>query len=147
MTGDALRDVAGIQLFRGRDQRQRPEHAARGKRRISHVASAGIANSLPEGFTQQSDDRISRSGWRTDYKLAPNEIALVLGTAIQYDVAEVVDPLVHVVARIDKKALEARSRRSNLKYAVTGLEFLADALPAPTSSSGFGWKIAADISQ
>lgn len=40
-----------------------------------------------------------------DYKLTPNEIALVLGTAIQYDVAEVVDPLVHVVARIDKKAL------------------------------------------
>ena len=40
-----------------------------------------------------------------DYKLTPNEIALVLGTEIQYDIAEVVDPLVHVVARIDKKVL------------------------------------------
>ena len=67
-----------------------------------HMAS-GIANSLPEAL-QQATTNLSQ--WlAADYKLTPNEIALVLGTAIQYDVAEVVDPLVHVVARIDKKAL------------------------------------------
>jgi len=40
-----------------------------------------------------------------DYKLEPNEAAIVLGTAMQYNVAEVVDPLVHVVAKIRKDAL------------------------------------------
>ena len=65
--------------------------------------ASGIANSLPEAL-QQATTNLSQ--WlAADYKLAPNEIALVLGTAIHYDIAEVVDPLVHVVARIDKKAL------------------------------------------
>jgi hypothetical protein len=40
-----------------------------------------------------------------DYKLTPNEAAVVLGTAMQYDIAEVVDPLVHVVAKIRKDVL------------------------------------------
>jgi acetamidase/formamidase len=40
-----------------------------------------------------------------DYKLEPNEAAIVLGTAMRYDVAEVVDPLVHVVAKVRKDAL------------------------------------------
>ena len=40
-----------------------------------------------------------------DYKLEPNEAAIVLGTAIQYNIAEVVDPLVHVVAKISKETL------------------------------------------
>jgi amidase len=40
-----------------------------------------------------------------DYKLEPNEIAIVLGTAMRYDIAEVVDPFVHVVAKVRKDAL------------------------------------------
>jgi acetamidase/formamidase len=49
-------------------------------------------------------------GWlQREYKLEPNEAAVVLGTAIQYHVAEVVDPLVHVVAKLPKKALEPLS--------------------------------------
>jgi acetamidase/formamidase len=69
--------------------------------------ASGIANSLPEAL-QQATTNLSQ--WlAADYKLTPNEIALVLGTAIQYDVAEVVDPLVHVVARIDKNALASLS--------------------------------------
>jgi hypothetical protein len=38
-------------------------------------------------------------------KLEPNEAAIVLGTAVQYNIAELVDPLVHVVAKIRKSAL------------------------------------------
>jgi hypothetical protein len=58
---------------------------------------------------QQATTNLSQ--WLSaDYKLTPNEIALVLGTAIHYDVAEVVDPLVHVVARIEKKALATLGR-------------------------------------
>lgn len=65
--------------------------------------ASGIANSLPEAL-QQATANLSQ--WlAADYKLTANEIALVLGTAIQYDVAEVVDPLVHVVARINKNSL------------------------------------------
>jgi amidase len=65
--------------------------------------ASGIANGLPEAL-QQATTNLSR--WLADdYKLTPNEVAIVLGTAIQYQIAEVVDPLVHVVAKIDKKAL------------------------------------------
>ena len=71
--------------------------------------ASGIANSLSDAL-QQATTNLSQ--WlAADYKLTPNEIALVLGTAIQYDVAEVVDPLVHVVARIDKKRLEGLERK------------------------------------
>lgn len=65
--------------------------------------ASGIANSLPEAL-QQATTNLAR--WLTDdYKLTANEVAIVLGTAMQYQIAEVVDPLVHVVAKIDKKAL------------------------------------------
>ena len=65
--------------------------------------ASGIANSLNDAL-QQATTNLSR--WLADdYKLTPNEVAIVLGTAIQYQIAEVVDPLVHVVAKIDKKAL------------------------------------------
>ncbi len=56
--------------------------------------SMGIANSLPEAMqtaTTQLVNRIQR-----DYKLGPNEAAIVLGTTIRYDIAELVDPLVRV---------------------------------------------------
>lgn len=39
---------------------------------------------------------------QTEYKLQPNEAAVVLGTAMRYDIAEVVDPLVHIVAKVRK---------------------------------------------
>lgn len=65
--------------------------------------ASGIANGLQEAL-QQATTNLAR--WLADdYQLTPNEVAVVLGTAIQYQIAEVVDPLVHVVAKIDKKAL------------------------------------------
>jgi hypothetical protein len=45
-------------------------------------------------------------GWlQREYKLEPNEAAVVLGTAIQYHVAEVV----HVMAKLPKKTVESLS--------------------------------------
>ena len=38
-------------------------------------------------------------------KLEPNEIAMVMGTSVQYQIAELADPESHVVARIRKDAL------------------------------------------
>jgi hypothetical protein len=45
-----------------------------------------------------------------DYKLNPAEVSSVLGTAMVYDVAEVVDPQVHVVAKVAKTRLAGLKR-------------------------------------
>ena len=46
------------------------------------------------------------SRWLEDeYKLNPGEIAMVLGSSTRYDIAEVVDPQVHVVAKLSKSVL------------------------------------------
>ena len=40
-----------------------------------------------------------------DYKLSSSEVAVVLGTSIRYDIAEIVDPHLNVVAKIRKSVL------------------------------------------
>ncbi|MBV9679143.1 MAG: acetamidase, partial [Acidobacteriaceae bacterium] len=40
-----------------------------------------------------------------DYKLSPNESNIILGTSIRYEIAEVVDPQVHIVAKVSKAIL------------------------------------------
>jgi amidase len=47
----------------------------------------------------------------TTYGLNANEVSSVLGTSIVYDIAEVVDPQPHVVAKVPKSVL------ANLKKA------------------------------
>jgi acetamidase/formamidase len=66
--------------------------------------ASGIANSLQEAVAAATTNLAQ---WLTDdYKLNANEVALVLGTSVKYDIAELVDPLVHVVAKIEKSVLE-----------------------------------------
>jgi amidase len=68
-----------------------------------YLMALGIANSLPEAV-QSATTGLAR--WlQNDWKLEPNEAAVVLGTSMQYNVAELVDPQVHVVAKISKSAL------------------------------------------
>lgn len=101
LTGDALETSmefsVTVELIKNKNVTQpRAENA-------QFRMASGIANSVQEAL-QQATTNLSR--WLADdYKLTPNEVAVVLGTAIQYQIAEVVDPLVHVVAKIDKKAL------------------------------------------
>jgi amidase len=65
--------------------------------------SSGIGNSLTEALQLATTQLVN---WlQQEYKLDPNEAAVVLGTAMRYDIAEVVDPLVHVVAKIRKEAV------------------------------------------
>ena len=65
-----------------------------------YLMSSGIGNSLTDALQLATTQLVE---WlQTDYNLTPNEAAVVLGTAMQYDIAEVVDPLVHVVAKIRK---------------------------------------------
>jgi amidase len=101
LTGDALETSMEfsftVELVKNKTVPQ-----PRGENTQFRMAS-GIANSLQDAL-QQATTNLAR--WLADdFKLTPNEVAIVLGTAIQYQIAEVVDPLVHVVARIDKKAL------------------------------------------
>jgi amidase len=68
-----------------------------------YLMAMGIAGSLTEAF-QIATTQMAR--WLEDaYKLNASEVASVLGTAMRYDIAEVVDPHVNVVARVSKKAL------------------------------------------
>lgn len=68
-----------------------------------YLMSLGIGNSLEDALRDATTRLVN---WlQKDYKLEPNEAAIVLGTAMRYDVAEVVDPLVHVVAKVRKDAL------------------------------------------
>ena len=50
--------------------------------------------------------RTGLSQWLTDrYHLSPSEVAAVLGTAMRYEIAEVVDPQINIVAVIKKGML------------------------------------------
>jgi len=68
-----------------------------------YLMASGIAGSLNDAL-QQATTELAR--WiERDYKLSPNESNIVLGAAMRYDVAEVVDPQVHIVAKVSKAAL------------------------------------------
>jgi len=69
-----------------------------------YLMASGIAGSLPDALQMATTQLAS---WlQRDYKLSPNEAHVVLGAAMRYDIAEVVDPQVHVVAKIAKSILE-----------------------------------------
>jgi acetamidase/formamidase len=68
-----------------------------------YLMSSGVGNSLIDALQSATTQLVN---WlERDYKLDPNEAAVVLGTAMRYDIAEVVDPLIHVVAKIRKDAV------------------------------------------
>jgi len=68
-----------------------------------YIMAMGIAGSLPDALRQATT---SLARWiERDYHLTPNETAIVLGTSIRYDIAEIVDPQVNIVAKVSKAAL------------------------------------------
>ena len=68
------------------------------------LMASGIAGSLDDAF-RGATTNLARWLEKT-YKLNAAEVSSVLGTAIAYDIAEVVDPQVHVVAKIPKSVLK-----------------------------------------
>jgi acetamidase/formamidase len=65
--------------------------------------SIGVAGSVEEALqaaTAQLADWL-----KADYHLNDNEIALVMGTALKYDVAQLVDPHFDVIAKLPKSAV------------------------------------------
>ena len=76
-----------------------------------YLMAIGIAGSLTEAL-QQATTGLAR--WLVDdYKLNSAEVAVVLGTSIRYDIAELVDPQVNVVAKISKSVLAPLSKPEN----------------------------------
>jgi len=68
-----------------------------------YLMAFGIGGSLQDAL-QRATTALAQ--WiESDYKLNSAEVAVVLGTSIRYDVAELVDPHIHVVAKIKKSAL------------------------------------------
>lgn len=68
----------------------------------------GIAGSLPDAL-RQATTALAR--WlEHDYKLTANETAIVLGSSIRYDIAEIVDPQVNIVAKVSKSVLASLSK-------------------------------------
>ncbi|MGA7240292.1 MAG: acetamidase/formamidase family protein [Bryobacteraceae bacterium] len=73
-----------------------------------YIMAMGIANSLPDAV-RQATTQLAR--WlERDYHLTANESAIVLGSAMRYDIAELVDPQVNVVAKVSKAALAGLSK-------------------------------------
>ncbi len=73
------------------------------------LMASGIGGSLNEAL-QTATTEMSR--WLArDYELNHAEVGLILGSAMKYDIAEVVDPYVHVVARVSKKSLSTLTKK------------------------------------
>ena len=101
LTGDALETSTEwtftVDFIRGRGV------AAPRFESPDYFMASGISNSLPEAV-QGATTNLSR--WlEEEYKLNASEIGVVLGTGIRYEIAELVDPQVHVVAKIAKSLL------------------------------------------
>jgi amidase len=75
----------------------------------THLISIGIAGSLDQAL-QMATSGMMR--WlERDYKLSPSESAMILGFAIQYDVADLVGTQVSIVAKLPKTALQKLENR------------------------------------
>ena len=101
LTGDALEtslDVEfSIELIRNKNIGS-PRHED-----AQFLMASGIGGSLDLAFRRATT---SLARWlEQDYKLSRSEVALIMGTGVQYDIGEVVDGDIHVVARYPKRLL------------------------------------------
>lgn len=105
LTGDALETSMDVEfsvelIRRKRIGMPRAEDA-------SFLMASGMGGSLDQAF-RSATTRLAT--WlEQDYKLTRSEVALLMGTGVQYDIAEVVDGVLHVVARFPKQLLRGVS--------------------------------------
>jgi amidase len=101
LTGDALETSMDVEFTVDVVQGQsidmpRAENA-------EYMMALGIGNSLTDALQAATTNMAQ---WlERDYKLNASEVAMVLGTSMRYDIAEVVDPQVNLVARVPKSVL------------------------------------------
>jgi amidase len=73
------------------------------------IMAMGIGETFPVAFRRATTSLLT---WlERDYQLTSSESAMVLGAALRYDVAEIVDPQVHIVAKLPKAILPPRQVR------------------------------------
>jgi acetamidase/formamidase len=69
----------------------------------AYLMASGITGSLDDAVREATTNLVR---WlETKYGLNANEVSSVLGTSMVYEIAEIVDPQLHVVAKISKAAL------------------------------------------
>ncbi len=106
LNGDALETSADLELQI--DVVAGPATTGPRAESADYLMSSGIGGSMEAAFrmaTTQLTQWLER-----DYGLTASEAAIVLGTSIQYDIAEVADPQFHIVAKIRKAALAMLKR-------------------------------------
>jgi len=70
-----------------------------------YLISFGIGGSVAESI-QNATSQLA--GWlKKDYKLNDNEVAVLLGAVLKYEITEMVDPKYNVVAKVPKSTLAA----------------------------------------
>jgi amidase len=103
LTGNALETSMDIEFtvtleHGGSLQNPRMENA-------DYLMASGIAGSLDDAFRGATTNLVT---WlEKKYGLNAAEVSSILGTSMVYDVAEVVDPQVHIVAKVPKSVLAA----------------------------------------
>jgi amidase len=101
LTGDALETSMDVEFTVNLISGKNP--GAPRAENEEYIMAMGIAGSLPDALRNATT---SLARWiEQDYHLTPNETAIVLGTSIRYDIAEVVDPQVNIVAKLSKAVL------------------------------------------
>ncbi|MEM9666491.1 MAG: acetamidase/formamidase family protein [Bacteroidota bacterium] len=70
----------------------------------AYLSSLGIAGSLDQAITRATSDM---ARWlESEYGLSSTETALVMGTAVQYDVPDMVPPKFSIAIRVDRATLD-----------------------------------------
>jgi len=101
LTGDALETSMDVQFTVDVVQGQMPDmpRAENGE----YLMAMGIGGSLTEAM-QAATTNLAK--WlERDYKLNSSEVAVLLGTAIRYDIAEIVDGEINMAAKVPKSVL------------------------------------------
>ncbi len=101
LTGNALETSMDIEFTVDVEAGGAPDNPR--MENAEYLMASGIAGSLDEAFRGATTNLVR---WlEAMYGLNAAEVSSVLGTSIVYDIAEVVDPQQHVVAKVPKAAL------------------------------------------
>jgi amidase len=106
LTGDALETTLEVEF--SVDLIQHKSLEVPRAENDTHLMAMGIAGSLADATRMATT---SMAEWlAADYALSANDVALVMGTAVEYDIAALVGPQVNVVARIRKADIPRQSQ-------------------------------------
>ena len=103
LTGNALETSMDIEFTVNLERGGSPPNPR--MENTEYLMASGIAGSLDDAFRGATTNLVR---WlEQKYGLNAAEVSSVLGTSMVYDVAEVVDPQVHIVAKVPKSVLAA----------------------------------------